>query len=90
MPRNFKILLGALGVLVVIGLISLRGLHNRVNRLAETQAAEERARREVLAPPIFTATDVKADAQIYWASGPDKVAPVTVELALSAFGKKIL
>lgn len=84
MPRNLKIFLGALAVLVLIGLISLRSLHQRVERLAETQAAEEKARREVLAPPIITATDVKASAQIYWAAGPEKIAPVTIELALSA------
>lgn len=84
MPRNLKIFLAALAVLVVIGLISLRSLHKRVVRQSEMQAAEERARREVLAPPIVTATDVKTDAQIYWAAGSDKVAPVTIELALSA------
>ncbi|HKS82843.1 MAG TPA: GerMN domain-containing protein [Candidatus Acidoferrales bacterium] len=84
MPRNFKIFLGALGVMVLIGLISLRSLHKRVVRLSEMQAAEERARREVLAPPIVTATDVKTSAQIFWAVGSDKIAPVTVEVALSA------
>lgn len=84
MPRNLKIFMGALATLVLIGLISLRSLHNRVSRLAETQAAEERARREVLAPPIVTATDVKSNAEIFWAEGADKVAPVTVEVALSA------
>ena len=84
MPRNVKIFMGALALLVLIGLVSLRSLHNRVGKLAETEAAEEKARREVLAPPIFTATDVKANAQIDWAAGPEKVAPVTVELALSA------
>ncbi len=84
MPRNLKIFLGILAVMVLIGLISLRSLHQRIQRLAETQAAEERARREVLAPPIFTATDVKVKAQVYWAAGPDKIAPVEVELALSA------
>ena len=84
MPRNVKIFIGSLGLLVAIGLISLRSLHKRVGKLAETEAAEEKARREVLAPPIFTPTDVKSSAQIYWAAGPEKVAPVTVELALSA------
>ena len=84
MPRNLKFFLAGLAVLVLIGLISLRSLHKRVVRLSEMQAAEERARREVLAPPIVTATDVKTAGQIYWAAGSDKVAPVTVELALSA------
>jgi Sporulation and spore germination len=82
--RNLKIALVILTVGVVIGLLSLRGLHRRVERLAQMQAAEEQARREVLAPPISTPTDVKVQAKIFWASGADKVAPVVVELALSA------
>jgi hypothetical protein len=84
MQRNLKFFMAALGLLVLIGLVSLRSLHQRVGKLSEREAAEEKARREVLAPPIFTATDVKSNAQIYWAAGPEKVAPVTVELALSA------
>jgi hypothetical protein len=84
MQRNLKFFMAALGLLVLIGLVSLRSLHQRVGKLSEREAAEEKARREVLAPPIFTATDVKSNAQIYWAEGPEKVAPVTVELALSA------
>jgi Sporulation and spore germination len=84
MPRNLKIALGVLCILVLIGLISLRGLHQRIEHLAETEAAEERARREVLAPPISTPTDVKGKAEIFWAVGPDRIAPVEVELELSA------
>lgn len=84
MPRNLKIALGILAVGVLIGLISLRGLHKRMQHLAEAQAAEEKARREVLAPPISTPTDVKAKAQVFWAVAPDRIAPVEVELELSA------
>lgn len=84
MPRNLKIALGILAVGVLIGLISLRGLHKRMQHLAEAQAAEEKARREVLAPPISTPTDVKGKAQVFWAVAPDRIAPVEVELALSA------
>ncbi len=82
--RNLKIALAILAVGVVIGLLSLRSLHRRVERLAQMQAAEEQARREVLAPRISTPTDVKVQAKIFWASGVDRVAPVVVELALSA------
>jgi len=84
MPRNLKIALGILAVGVLIGLISLRGLHQRMLHLAETQAAEEKARREVLAPPISTPTDVKSRAQIFWAVSPDRIAPADVQLGLSA------
>jgi hypothetical protein len=84
MGRNVKLGLACLVIGVIVGLISFRGLHRRVKRLAETQSADEKARHEVLAPPISTPTDVTAKAEIFWASGPDSVAPVDVELPLSA------
>lgn len=86
MPRNLKIAFGILGVAVAIGLISLRGLHDRIKRLAEAQAqqTEEQSRRAVLAPPVSTPTDTEAQANIFWAAGAGKVAPVEVELPLSA------
>lgn len=84
MGRYVKIGLVCLVVGVVVGLISFRGLHRRVKHLAETQSADEKARHEVLAPPISTPTDVTAKAKIFWASGPDSVSPVDVELPLSA------
>ena len=84
MGRNLKIALVVLAVAVVIGLLSLRGLHGRVQRLAQLQTTEEQARRAVLAPPISTPTDVRVQAKIFWAAGADKIAPVVVELPLSA------
>ncbi len=84
MPRAMKIVIGVLIVAVVIGLLSFRGLHRRMRRLAESQAADEKARHEVLAPPISTPTDVTVNAKIFWAAGSDKIAPVTVQLPLSA------
>jgi hypothetical protein len=79
-----KIVIGVLVVAVLIGLISFRGLHRRMQRLAESQAADENARHEVLAPPISTPTDVTVNAKIFWAAGTDKIAPVQVQLPLSA------
>lgn len=84
MGRYVKIGLACLVIGVIVGVVSFRGLHRRVKHLAETQSADEKARHEVLAPPISTPTDVTAKAQIFWASGPDSVAPVEVELPLSA------
>jgi sporulation and spore germination protein len=84
MPRNLQIALGILSVAVLIGLISLNGLHNRIQKLSENQNSEEQARRELLAPPISTPTDVKVKTKIFWAAGPDRTAPVEVELTLSA------
>src|ERR1019366_5014392 len=84
MPRAMKIVIGVLIVAVVIGLISFRGLHRRMRRLAESQTADEKARHEVLAPPISTPTDVTVNAKIFWAAGSDKIAPIAVQLPLSA------
>jgi len=82
--RNLKIILATLGVLVVIGLISVGGLWRRVQHLEETPKTDEEARQEVLTPPISTASDVNTNAKIFWASGPDSVAPVNVSIPLSA------
>lgn len=83
MPRNLQITLGILAVAVIIGLVSLRGLHNRIEKLAEQPAAEERARRELREPAISTPEDVTAKARIFWAASADRVAPTEVELPLS-------
>lgn len=84
MPRNLKIALGILIVAVLAGLISLRGLHRKIARLSESPSSEEQARRELLAPPISTASDVTTTAKIFWAAGPDRLAAVDVQMALSA------
>jgi len=84
MPRNLKIILGLLAIAVVIGLISLHSLRRHIQRLAESRAAEEQARHAVLALPISTPTDVTVKAEIFWAAGPDRIAPVEVEMPLSA------
>jgi hypothetical protein len=78
------IVIGVLVVAVLIGLISFRGLRRRMQRLAETQTADERARHEVLAPAISTPSDVTVKAKIFWAAGSDRIAPVEVQLPLSA------
>jgi hypothetical protein len=94
MPRDLKIALGILTVAVLVGLISLRGLHQRMQGLAESQTSEEKARREVLAPETKTPTDAPQGARVYWAAGEDRVTSTTVELALSADpverGKQVL
>jgi len=86
LPRRAKIAVVVLVVAVVAGLVYLRVLHQRVVRLARTQATEEQERREVVAPPISTPTDVVANAQVFWLSTtePDRLAAVTVQLPLSA------
>jgi sporulation and spore germination protein len=84
MPRNLRFALAILAASVLIGMLSLRGLYQHIENMAETQTSEEEARREVLAPPISTPTDVTVAAKIFWASGIDSVAPAEVELPLSA------
>jgi len=84
MPRAMKIVIGVLIVAVLIGLISFRSLHRRVQRLAELQTADENARHELLAVPISTPSDVTVNARIFWAAGSDKIAPVQIQLPLSA------
>jgi spore germination protein GerM len=84
--RNIKITLAILGVAVVIGLFSLRGLHERVNRLAQDEATEEQARRAVVSAPITTPTDAPSNATIFWAapSTPGQLAATQIQLQLSS------
>jgi hypothetical protein len=84
MPRTTKIAIGALVVAVLIGLVVFRSLHRRMQRLAALQSVDEQARHEVLAPQISTPTDVTVKAKIFWAAGSDRIAPVEVQLPLSA------
>ena len=84
MPRNLKITLGILSVAVLIGLISLRGLHQRIEHLSQEQGSEEQQRRDLLKPEFSTPSDAMANAKIFWAAGADRVAPVETQLPLSA------
>jgi hypothetical protein len=84
MPRSLRITLAVLAILVGIGVVSFKGLQRRAQRLGELQKSEEKARQEVVAPPISTASDVTVQAKIFWASGPDTVAPVEVAMPLSS------
>lgn len=84
MPRNLRITLMILAVAVIIGLISLRSLQHRMQHLVQTPTTEEQARRDLLKPPISTPSDVEAQTKLFWADGPDKVAPAEVVLPLSA------
>ncbi len=84
MPRNIKVAIGILVVAVIVGLLSLGGLRRHMRSLTVTQSTEEQARRAVLEPPISTPTDKPVEAKIFWAAGPGKVAPVEIQLPLSA------
>jgi hypothetical protein len=84
--RNLKITLGILVGAVLLGLLSLHGLHQSVQRLAAGPASEEQARLAVVAPPISTPTDVNTTAHIFWrsTSAVDRLDPVDISIPLSA------
>jgi len=72
--------------MVVLGLVTLPGLRQAIQRLRRTPRTEEQARREVMQEPISTPTDVNVRAQMYWLSeaSPTSLEPTTIELPLSA------
>ena len=86
MSRAMKITVLILLVGVIVGAVYFQGLIGSVLRLAQPAQSEEKARREVLQPHIATPSDTKVKAKIFWASSetPGTLAPVEVELALSA------
>ena len=86
MTRQMKIIFICILAVVIAGVFALRALHRRVAQLQPTRATEEEERREVIAPPISTPTDVSTSAQLFWISAtqPDQLAPATVQLPLSA------
>jgi hypothetical protein len=84
MPRNIKVAIGILVVAVIVGLLSLGGLRRHMRSLTVTQSTEEQARRAVLEPPISTPTDKPVEAKIFWAAGSGQLAPVEIQLPLSA------
>lgn len=86
MTRQMKIIFICIVAALVAGLFALRALHRRATQLQPTRTTEEEERREVIAPPISTPTDVTTSAQLFWISAAqtDQLAPVTVQLPLSA------
>jgi spore germination protein GerM len=86
MSRQLQVILIFVLLGVLIGLFSLRALHRRVARIEPAQAVEEQERREVIAPPVTTPTDVRVSAQIFWISAtqPNQLAAMSVRLPLSA------
>ena len=68
MSRGLKTTIAILAALVVLGLITLPGLRQAIQRMNRTPKTEEQARREVMQVPVSTPTDVKVQAQMYWLS----------------------
>lgn len=85
MSRVFKVTLAVLALGVVLGGIYLRGLRQRVMRLARPTHTEERARREVIQPSVAAPADATGKAKIFWATEQgDRLEPVEIEIPLSA------
>ena len=72
--------------MVALGLITLPGLRQAVQRLRSTPKTEEQARREVMQEPISTPTDVQVQAQMFWlsAASPNSLEATAIQLPLSA------
>lgn len=86
MSKGLKTTIVILGAMVALGLITLPGLREAVQRLHNTPKTEEQARREVMQEPISTPTDVEVRAQMYWlaAGSPPSLEPTAIQLPLSA------
>ena len=86
MSKGFKTTIVILTVMVVLGLITLPGLRQMVQRLRSTPKTEEQSRREVMREPISTPTDVEVQAHLYWlsAGSPTSLEPTPIQLPLSA------
>jgi hypothetical protein len=86
LSKELKTTLVILAVMVALGLITLRGLRQTVQRLRRMPPTEEQARREVMQEPVSTPTDVQVQAQMFWlsASSPASLEARTIQLPLSA------
>jgi hypothetical protein len=86
LSKGLKTTIAILTAMVVMGLITLPGLRQAVQRLRSTPKTEEQARREVMREPISTPTDVEAHALMYWlsAASPALLEPTAIQLPLSA------
>ena len=86
MSRGLKTTIAILAALVVLGLITLPGLRQAIQRMNRTPKTEEQARREVMQVPVSTPTDVNVQAQMYWlsSSAPSSLEATPIEIPLSA------
>src|ERR1700693_4850515 len=84
--KGLKTTIVILTVMVALGLVTLPGLRQAVQRLGSAPRTEEQARREVMQEPISTPTDVQVRAQMYWisSSSPPSLEPTAIQLPLSA------
>jgi hypothetical protein len=86
LSKGLKTTIAILAAMVALGLVTLPGLRQTVQRLRSAPKTDEQARREVMQVPISTPTDVQVQAQMFWlsATSPNTLEPTTISLPLSA------
>jgi Sporulation and spore germination len=86
LSKGLKTTIAILSAMVVLGLITLPGLRQAVQRLRSTPKTEEQSRGEVMREPISTPTDVQVQAHMYWisAASPTSLEATAIQLPLSA------
>ncbi len=86
LSKGLKTTLLILGAMVALGLFTLPGLRQAVQRLRSTPKTDEQSRREVMQAPISTPTDVQVRAQMFWLSMtvPNSLEATAIQLPLSA------
>jgi hypothetical protein len=86
LSRGLKTTIVVLLVMVAIGLVTLQGLRQTVERLHTPPRTDEQARRDVMQEPVSTPTDVQVQAQMFWLSTsiPGSLEPTAIPLPLSA------
>jgi Sporulation and spore germination len=86
LSKGLKTTIVILAAMVALGLITLPGLREAVQRLRSAPKTEEQARREVMQEPISTPSDMEVRAQMYWlaAGSPPSLEPTAIQLPLSA------
>jgi hypothetical protein len=84
--RGLKTTIVILAAMVVVGLITLPGLRQAIQRISKSPKTEQQARREVMQVPISTPTDVKVRARMFWlsASSSPSLEAAPIEIPLSA------
>ena len=86
MFRGLKTTIVILAAMVAIGLITLPGLRQAIQRISKSPKTEQQARREVMQVPISTPTDVKVQTRMFWlsTSSPSTLEATSIEIPLSA------
>jgi sporulation and spore germination protein len=86
LSKGLKTTILVLIALVTIGLVTLQGMRQAVERLRSAPRTDEQARRDVMQQPISTPTDVEVKAQLYWlsTSAPASLESIAIPLRLSA------